>query len=174
MSDSTSADRSRPGERPYAGRGAGCGREETGDRMSLGRQSLCLCMIVKNEAKILERCIHSTRGLISHWVICDTGSSDDTREIVRRELADIPGELHERPWVDFGHNRSELMALALGRADYLLLMDADMSVVSRGMLPALTADSYRLRQGDESYDYRNKRIVRGDLPWHFVGPPTST
>jgi tetratricopeptide (TPR) repeat protein len=126
-------------------------------------------MIVKNEAAVLGRCIASCRGLIDHWVICDTGSTDGTQDLIRRELEGIPGELHEHEWVDFGHNRSELMKLAHSKADYLLLIDGDMAVVGSGKLPALTADSYRLRQGNERFDYRNKRLVRGDLRWRYVG-----
>ena len=95
-----------------------------------GKQTIALCMIVRNEAEILGRCFESVRGLIDSWVICDTGSTDATREVVRSGLAGIPGRLLEADWVDFGHNRSELMASARGAADYLLLLDADMTVWS--------------------------------------------
>ena len=37
----------------------------------------------------------------------------------------IHGELHERPWRDFGHNRSEALTLAQGRGDYIWVIDAD-------------------------------------------------
>src|SRR5436190_21012115 len=104
--------------------------------------SICLCMIVKNEANVLARCLASCRELIDYWVICDTGSTDGTQELIRHELAGTPGELHEHEWVDFGHNRSELMKLARGKADYLLLIDADMTVVQEQALPKLRADSY--------------------------------
>ena len=130
---------------------------------------MCLCMIVKNEAGVLARCLRSCRDLIDCWVICDTGSSDGTQELIARELEGIPGELHRHEWVDFGHNRSALMELAAGRADYLLLIDADMTVVQSAPLGGLTADAYMLRQGDERFDYRNKRLVRGDLRWRYVG-----
>ena len=36
-------------------------------------------------------------------------------------------EVHERPWRNFGHNRSEVFALARGKADWLLATDADMT-----------------------------------------------
>jgi FkbM family methyltransferase len=131
--------------------------------------SICLCMIVKDEAAVITRCLDSTRGLIDSWVICDTGSIDDTRQLIGRALSQIPGELHERPWVDFGHNRTELMALAEGRADYLLLIDADMTVTyDAGALRNLTADSYVLRH-DEDPEYWIKRLVRGDRTWRYVG-----
>jgi hypothetical protein len=126
-------------------------------------------MIVKDEAEILARCFASCRDLIDHWVICDTGSTDGTQDVIRREMDDIPGELHERPWVNFGANRTELMALARGKADYLLLLDADMTVAQPDPLGPLTAGSYLLRHASPDYDYRVKRLVRGDLDWRYVG-----
>lgn len=126
-------------------------------------------MIVKNEGAVIARCLRSCRELIDRWVICDTGSTDGTPEIVARELAGIPGQLHRCLWQDFGHNRSELMRLAYGMADYLLLIDADMTVRHTGRLDALGADAYMLSQGDARFDYRNKRLVRGDLRWRYVG-----
>ncbi len=131
--------------------------------------TICLCMIVKDEARVIERCLESVKGLISNWVICDTGSTDGTQELIGRALAGVPGELHECSWVDFAHNRTELMGLARGKADYLLLLDADMTVtVDRSRLEGLGADSYMLRHA-EPLEYRIKRLVRGDRTWHYVG-----
>ena len=133
------------------------------------KPSICLCMIVKDEAGVIERCLESVRGVIDYWVICDTGSTDGTQDLVRRALDGIPGELHQQPWVDFGHNRSELMALARSKADYLLLLDADMTVsYDRTRLHSLNADSYMLRH-DEDPEYWIKRLVRGDRRWWYVG-----
>jgi glycosyltransferase involved in cell wall biosynthesis len=131
--------------------------------------SICLTMIVKDEAAVIERCLESVRGLVDTWVICDTGSTDGTQEVIRASLGDLPGALHERPWVDFGHNRTELMELAHGHADYLLLIDADMTVTyDRARLRDLTADSYMLRHADDP-EYWIKRLVRGDGHWRYVG-----
>ncbi len=133
--------------------------------------TIALCMIVRNEAQVIARCLASVRDLIDSWVICDTGSTDDTVAIIESELADVPGTLHRRPWRDFGHNRSELMALARGSADHLLLMDADQTLKQVELLPPLDtdgADAYRLRHvGGVEYDV--SRLVRGDLPWRFEG-----
>src|SRR6201996_5096910 len=97
--------------------------------------TICLCMIVRDESAVIERLLGSVHDLLDTWLICDTGSVDCTQALIERSLADIPGELHERPWVDFGHNRTELMRLAHGRADYLLLLDADMTVTQTTPLP---------------------------------------
>ncbi|MBJ8348156.1 glycosyltransferase [Antrihabitans sp. YC2-6] len=130
--------------------------------------TICLCMIVKNEARVIERCLSSVRHLIDSWVISDTGSTDGTQDLIRRALADVPGELHEDPWVNFGHNRSLNIRHALGKADYLLLIDADMVVRKESDLPDLTADSYLLRHlGD--LRYRVKRLVKADVDWRYEG-----
>lgn len=125
-------------------------------------------MIVKNEARVIERCLASVRDLVDTWVISDTGSTDGTQDLIRKALHGIPGELHEEPWVNFGHNRSLNIAHARGRADYLLLLDADLVLRQDGPLPALTADAYMLRH-EGAMEYRIKRLVRGDLPWRYEG-----
>ncbi|MFD0367800.1 glycosyltransferase [Streptomyces sp. NPDC127114] len=125
-------------------------------------------MIVKNEAAVIERCLASVRHLVTTWVISDTGSTDGTQELIRSALAGIPGELVEEPWVNFGHNRSLNIARARGRADYLLLLDADHVLREEGPLPELTADAYMLRHRG-ALEYRIKRLVRGDLPWRYEG-----
>ncbi|WP_238431827.1 glycosyltransferase [Streptomyces cavernae] len=132
------------------------------------KPSICLCMIVKNESRVIERCLSSVLDLIDHWVISDTGSTDGTQDLIRRTLKGIPGELHEEPWVNFGHNRSLNIRHARGKAGYLLLVDADMVVRRDGTLPRLTADSYLLRHVGEP-EYWIKRLVRADIDWRYEG-----
>jgi tetratricopeptide (TPR) repeat protein len=90
---------------------------------------ICLNMIVKNEAKVLPRLFRSLQDYIDYYVIVDTGSSDDTIALIRREMAGygIEGEVHERPWVNFGVNRQQALELALAadQGDWLLFIDAD-------------------------------------------------
>lgn len=61
-------------------------------------QRVCLSMIVKDEAPVIERCLASVRPLLDSWCVVDTGSSDDTPQKVARALAGLPGTLHHRPW----------------------------------------------------------------------------
>lgn len=133
------------------------------------RRSVCLCMIVRDEADRIVPALRSCRQLIDYWVICDTGSTDDTQSVIQRELAGIPGELHEDAWIDFGHNRNRLMARARGRSEYLLLLDADETVeLTPGGLDDLVLDAYTVPHLAEYRD-QVKRVVRGTLPWNYVG-----
>ncbi len=88
-----------------------------------------LCMIVKNEAHTIEKCLRSVHRLIDYVLIEDTGSTDDTQLIIRRYLAreNMPGEVFDEPWQDFATNRSiGLARLRLNKdIDYALIMDAD-------------------------------------------------
>ncbi|WP_164253337.1 glycosyltransferase [Streptomyces sp. S4.7] len=125
-------------------------------------------MIVKNESRVIGRCLDSVRGLIDSWIISDTGSTDGTQSLIRSALEGIPGELHQDDWVNFGHNRTHNIQHAFGRADYLLLLDADHTVRLESPLPALTGTSYMLRH-EGNLEYRVKRLVRGDIDWNYVG-----
>ena len=94
-------------------------------------------MIVKNEARVIERCLASVRPLIDSWVITDTGSTDGTQDLIREALDGVPGELREEPWVDFGHNRTRNIQHARGKADFLLTVDADHVLRQDAPLPRL-------------------------------------
>jgi tetratricopeptide (TPR) repeat protein len=141
----------------------------TDPNASAAAPSIALCMIIRDEAAVLSRCLESVKGLISSWVIVDTGSTDGTRELITSLLSDIPGKLHQRRWVDFGHNRSELLELAKGAADFLLLIDADMTVEWELPLPRLDADAHYVRQLDHGLEYSIPRLVSGAHPWRYLG-----
>jgi glycosyltransferase involved in cell wall biosynthesis len=135
------------------------------------RQSFCLNMIVKHEAPVIRRCLDSVRPVIDYWVIVDTGSTDGTQDIIRKHLGDLPGELIERPWVDFAHNRSEALDLARGRADYLLVIDADETLeITEGFeMPRLSADSYDIEVRCGGFTCARKQLLRNSLPCSQVG-----
>jgi glycosyltransferase involved in cell wall biosynthesis len=125
-------------------------------------------MIVRNEGAILGRCLESVQSLISYWVICDTGSTDNTCDVIRDRLSRIPGELHHDKWVDFGHNRTLGMSRARGKGDYHLLLDADMVLSQRGPLPTLESDAYFIRFAGLC-DYSVARLVSDRHHWRYIG-----
>lgn len=135
------------------------------------RPAICLNMIVRNEAHIVEEVLNAVAPYINSWVIVDTGSDDGTQYVIRRHLArlDIPGELHERPWRNFGYNRSEALTLAQGRADYIWVIDADDMVVGVPDFDQLGADVYTMRYRDGGISYWRRQLFRDQLPWHYKG-----
>ncbi len=134
-------------------------------------QTVCLNMIVRNEAHVIERCLTSVRPLIDSWAIVDTGSTDGTQDRIRELLADLPGELIERPWVNFAHNRTEALEHAGGRADYVFVIDADEVVeLEPGFaLPRLSAGVYIVEVAFNGFVYPRRQLVRSDLPWRYTG-----
>ncbi|MGF7160893.1 glycosyltransferase involved in cell wall biosynthesis [Rhodoligotrophos appendicifer] len=139
--------------------------------MNAAGQTICLNMIVKNEARVIRRCLDSVRPFIDHWVIVDTGSTDGTQDIIRDYMRELSGELHERPWQDFAHNRSEALSLAAGKGDYTLIIDADdaLEAPPGARLPLLDADAYMIEIRDTSIMYQRMQLVRSALPWRYAG-----
>jgi len=133
--------------------------------------SLCLNMIVKNEAHVIRRCLDSVQPHIAHWVIVDTGSTDGTQDIVRTHYRDVPGTLHERPWRDFGSNRSEAIALARGHADYILVMDADhvLHTPPGYRFSALDADGYYVGHRYAGIEYGIAILLADRIAWRYEG-----
>jgi glycosyltransferase involved in cell wall biosynthesis len=135
------------------------------------KPTVCLNMIVKDEAPVIRRCLESVRPLIDTWVILDTGSTDGTQDVIRDVYSDLPGELHERPWKGFDGSRTEAIELARAGADYLLFMDADdvMEVGSGFRMPELTLDAYRVAVHEGPSIHSRRALVSTRPPWRYVG-----
>ena len=138
-----------------------------------GRPSVCLTMIVKDETAVIERCLRSVRPFIDCWAIVDTGSTDGTQRLIANTLVGLPGELYQRPWQDFGHNRTEALELARAWADYSLVIDADetFEVPAGFVLPELSADGYyTLHRGSNSaVTFDLLQLLKTDAPWRYEG-----
>jgi glycosyltransferase involved in cell wall biosynthesis len=131
--------------------------------------TICLCMIVRNEGHVIERALRSVKRLVDYWVICDTGSEDETPVLILNAMSGVPGELHRQEWVNFGHNRQEAIRLASTHADYVLIMDADMIAnVHAPFKHKLAADCYEIRyEGD--VDYSQLMLVSSRREWSYTG-----
>ncbi len=90
--------------------------------------TLCLNMIVKNESKIITRLFDSVISIIDCYCICDTGSTDNTVEIIQNYFKDkgITGKVVQEPFKNFCHNRNFALLYCVGMSDYVILLDADM------------------------------------------------
>lgn len=147
-------------------------------RMRTGRTNICLNMIVKNETRVLERLFRSVEDYIDSYVIVDTGSTDGTQQMIKDWMGarGIDGEVHERPWVNFGVNRQQALELAVAskRADWLLFIDADEELgVSNPRFyeqlePGVT---YDIEKHHSNVRYAVPHLVNvRDTRWRWHGP----
>lgn len=89
--------------------------------------SVSLCMIVKNEEDVLERCLKSVAGLVDEIIIVDTGSTDRTREIATH----FTNQIFDFPWQDdFSAARNE--AFSHASMDYCMWLDARRRIFGGG------------------------------------------
>lgn len=134
-------------------------------------KTVCLNMIVKDESRVIERCLKSVLPLIDYWVIVDTGSSDGTQKIIKSFMKDIPGELYERPWVNFAHNRNEALMLAKNKGDYILIIDADEQLLydKDFVKPELVHDFYDIMTRYGGTEYVRRQLISTRLDWVWQG-----
>lgn len=108
-------------------------RSSGSPRAASPRPRISACLIVRDEAALLPRCLRSLRGAYDELCVVDTGSRDDTPELARRAGARFAsftacngadGKIE-----DFAAARNAALALATG--DWILQIDAD-EVLARG------------------------------------------
>lgn len=141
--------------------------------------TISLCMIVKNEEKVLARCLESVCNIVDEIILVDTGSTDGTKEIALQYGAHI----YDFTWVDdFSAARNQSFSLA--QKDYIMWLDAD-DVLPEGDREKLlklkkTLDSsvdsvtmkYNIlfdKNGSATHSLRRNRLVRRSRNFKWKG-----
>jgi tetratricopeptide (TPR) repeat protein len=122
--------------------------------------------------------LNSVLPIIDFYCICDTGSTDDTVNIITDFFKEhnIDGKITYEPFKDFAYNRTySLQQCADLDADYLLLLDADMVLDTSNIhnieefKSSLCVDAYYIFQGTDHFFYKNVRIVKNDPSISYWG-----
>ncbi|NBR60224.1 MAG: tetratricopeptide repeat protein [Actinobacteria bacterium] len=139
--------------------------------------------MVKNESKIIQRCLESAANFVDAFVICDTGSTDNTIELAQSfiEKTGKTGVIAKHEWRNFGHNRTlsfrmcqDFVRTKLGwnlSDTYCLLLDGDMVFRSTPQFSkeCLSGAGYSIIQKAGSLHYYNARLLRLSDSWTCVG-----
>lgn len=149
-----------------------------------GPKKICLTMIVKNESPHMNRLFdslydsHSKTYVMDMISIVDTGSTDDTEEVILKWGQDhnIPTTVHHEPFKNFSYNRTHSIRMAkqtYPEADYFLLSDADFvwEVSKNGRFDKvlLTDHKYLIEQYNKALSYWNIRLLSAKVEWDCVG-----
>jgi GR25 family glycosyltransferase involved in LPS biosynthesis/tetratricopeptide (TPR) repeat protein len=140
-------------------------------------------MIVKNESHIIRKQLEKLLDKIpqiDYWVISDTGSTDETKDIIVQFFKEknISGELFEDEWKDFGHNRTLALEHAFLKSEYLLVFDADDEIVGDFKLPIVMKDGLKTLEYDSYYfmfgsvigiSYNRVQLVTNKKKWRYIG-----
>ena len=126
-----------------------------------------LTMIVKNAGEKFEEVLTRNLPIIDRWTILDTGSTDNTIEIIKKVLVGKKkGELYEEPFIDFGTSRNRCLELAGNDCKYKLMLD-DTYVIEGELREFLEitrgdqfSDSFSLYMTSDDVQYCSNRITK--------------
>lgn len=134
---------------------------------------ITLAMIVKNESKVIARALNSVKHLVDNYVILDTGSTDDTWDIISEYLKDSKYHIQRGEFKGFDKSRTECLQLAKREfpdADYTLVLDADELLIDDGFNKNdLIEDCYALKYLG-GLDYSYPVIFKNSKPFYYKYP----
>lgn len=143
--------------------------------------SISLCMIVKNESQVIERCLKCVSDLVDEIVIVDTGSTDDTMSIARK----FTDSIYEFPWID-DFSAARNFSFSKATKEYIMWLDADDIILDedriklrqlKSILTPTEHDMVMMKYNvafDENekptFSYYRERIVKNKAGYLWTGP----
>lgn len=143
-----------------------------------GEKKICLTMIVRNESKNMPRVLDSIKSKIDMISIVDTGSTDNTEEVIMNwgKEHNIPTKVHHEPFQNFAYNRTHSVKIAkqtFPEAHYFLLSDADFiwetDVGGTFDKELLIDHKYLVEQYNKALRYWNIRLLSAKVEWECLG-----
>jgi glycosyltransferase involved in cell wall biosynthesis len=135
---------------------------------------VALSQIMKNEAHVAERMLNSAKQIADCIVLVDTGSTDDTINVVKDwgVKNNIPVFVYERPFDDFDKCRNYAMEMVKDKAEYAFWLDFDevLYVTPEFRKENLTKDLYMFETYLNDSVYTRVEMWRTDKKTRWYGP----
>lgn len=140
----------------------------------MSKKTLCFVTMCKNEEHCIKTTLESIYKFIDYWVVCDTGSTDKTCEIITEFFKEknIPGELFIDEWKGFDKNKTLMFERAYNKTDYVLHLDADDFLVgdlNKELLNDITDDKFMFNYVRGSSQFITPSLYNNRLKWIYVG-----
>ena len=125
-----------------------------------------LTMIVKNAGESFADVLRENLKYVDEYTILDTGSTDNTVEIMREVLKGKRGKIYEEPFINFRDSRNRCLDLAGTRCKYLLMLDDTYIIKNdlRSFLETVRGDqfssSFSMYIHSDDVEYGSNRIIK--------------
>lgn len=134
-----------------------------------------LCIMVKNGGPQFEDMLKKNIHLIDRWTILDTGSTDNTIEIINKTLVGVKkGELYQEPFINFKDSRNRCLDLAGKDCKFIIMLD-DTYVIQgnlRNFLNIVRGDQYSssftLIIKSDDVEYGSNRIIKSESGLRYI------
>jgi glycosyltransferase involved in cell wall biosynthesis len=138
------------------------------------KKTISFITMCKNEEHCILKTLESVYSFIDYWIVCDTGSTDRTCEIVTEFFKEknIPGELFIDEWKGFDKNKTLMFERAYNKTDYVLHLDADDFIVGEFnplWVYDLCEDKYNFNYVRGSCKFITSSLYNNRLKWIYIG-----
>jgi len=134
-----------------------------------------LCIMVKNAGPQFRDMLKDNLNIIDKWTILDTGSTDETINIIQDVLVGKKeGHLYQEPFINFRDSRNRLLDLAGNDCKFIIMLD-DTYIVNgdlRKFLNEVRSDQYSntftlmIRSDDTKYG--SNRVIKSDTGLRYI------
>jgi tetratricopeptide (TPR) repeat protein len=156
--------------------------EEVAAEKAHHQNKIILLLMIKNESRIIERCLEHALPHVDAVSILDTGSTDETVSLCQTFLSTKgkPFKIAVEPFKNFGYNRTVSFQTAQelctelnwdAEKTYALAVDADMVICPKPAFKdvELTLNGYSVIQSNGHINYYNMRLMKCAHPWKCIG-----